>query len=200
MGKRKTKGAAGQVPPRILNAETVVAPVDSVQPHPRNVNDGDGAAIRGSIEANGFWGSLIVQRSTGFILAGNHRWQEAKELGYPDIPITYVDVDDAVALRILLADNRTGRLGKDDPAALADLLKEIHADAGSLVGTAYTDADLAALLKTIDPDEAGPNLSGGGSRYQEQYGVTVICASEADQEQLYNRLTGEGYECKVVCT
>lgn len=34
--------------------------------------------------------------------------------------------------------------------------------------------------------------------YQEQYGVIVMCASEGEQEKIYNRLTDDGYECKVV--
>lgn len=34
--------------------------------------------------------------------------------------------------------------------------------------------------------------------YSEQYGVIVMCADEAEQEQIYNRLTDEGYTCKVV--
>lgn len=195
--KRRSKSTAAA--PRILNQETVAVPVDSIRAHPRNPNQGARPAIRESIEGNGFWGSLIVQRSTGYILAGNHRWEEAKEAGYTELPVTYVDVDDALALRILLADNRTGRLGADDPAALADLLQEIHADAGSLFGTAYTREDLDALLEQLSPEPPG---AGGAEddNYTEQYAVMVVCADEADQAQIYERLRGEGYNCKVVST
>lgn len=52
-----------------------------------------------------------------------------------------------------------------------------------------------------DGDEDGQEPSDDtGFNYKEQYGVIVMCADEADQEQVYNRLVGEGYECKVVAT
>jgi len=35
-------------------------------------------------------------------------------------------------------------------------------------------------------------------KYQEQYGVIVMCKDENEQESIYNRLTGEGLTCKVV--
>ena len=50
-----------------------------------------------------------------------------------------------------------------------------------------------------DEDEQEPS-DDTGFNYKEQYGVMVMCADEADQEQVYNRLVGEGYVCKVVAT
>lgn len=35
--------------------------------------------------------------------------------------------------------------------------------------------------------------------YREQYAVTVMCRDEADQKEIYERLTAEGYDCRVVC-
>lgn len=40
----------------------------------------------------------------------------------------------------------------------------------------------------------------GDSRYKEQYGVIVMCADEANQKEIYERLRDEGYNCKVVTT
>lgn len=34
--------------------------------------------------------------------------------------------------------------------------------------------------------------------YKEQYAVVVICKDEKEQENIYNRLSGEGYQLKVV--
>ena len=47
-----------------------------------------------------------------------------------------------------------------------------------------------------EEDETPNNSSGFG--YESQYGVIVMCSSEEEQEQVYNRLTGEGFSCKVV--
>lgn len=56
-------------------------PVDSLTAHPDNPNRGDLAAITASIQAQDFFGGIIVQKSTRHILAGNHRWMAVKQLG-----------------------------------------------------------------------------------------------------------------------
>lgn len=134
---------------RIINSTTELAPLDTVRPHPRNPRQGDTGAIHESIEANGFYGAIIAQKSTGFILAGNHRWQAAQQSGATEIPVTWVDVDDDHALRILLADNRTNDLASYDDEALAEILREIHAEHGNLIGTGYDGDDLDQLLEDL---------------------------------------------------
>lgn len=144
---------------RIVPQETRLEPLDAVQQHPQNVNEADVGAIHESVEVNGFYGSIVVQRSTGYILAGNHRWLAAAHAGATEIPVTWVDVDDATALRILLADNRTTRKGQDNKAELADLLQSILNDEGSLEGSGYDADDLDDLLKDLDPEPpAEPGL------------------------------------------
>ena len=36
--------------------------------------------------------------------------------------------------------------------------------------------------------------------YKEQYGVIVICKDETEQQEVYEKLADDGYECKVVTT
>lgn len=137
---------------RIVNTSSEVVPVDALRPHPRNPRRGDVGAIRDSIAANGFYGAVVAQKSTGFILAGNHRWEAARQSGADAIPVVWVDVDDDHALRILLADNRTNDVAAYDEAALVDVLRELEAMQGSLQGTGYTPDDLQDLLAKL----AGP--------------------------------------------
>lgn len=142
---------------RILNQGTEVVPLDSLKQHPRNARSGDLGAIHQSIEANGFYGAVIAQKSTGFILAGNHRHQAAVQAGAAEIPVTWVDVDDDHALRILLADNRTNDLATYDDAALAEILKDIHEAHGTLAGTGYDGDALDDLLADLGlSDEPAP--------------------------------------------
>ena len=137
---------------RTINQATELAAIDALRPHPRNPRQGDIGAIRQSIDANGFYGAVIAQKSTGFILAGNHRWKAAQQAGATEVPVTWVDVDDDHALRILLADNRTNDLATYDDGALADLLKQLHDATGTLAGTGYDGDDLDQLLAGLNPD------------------------------------------------
>jgi len=135
---------------RVLSDSVELAPTANLTPHPRNPRQGDVGAIHESIQENGFYGALVVQRSTGHVLVGNHRLRAAVQAGAESVPAMFVDVDDATALRILLADNRTNDLASYDEAELAALLQGIMADAGTLAGTGYDGDALDELLKDIN--------------------------------------------------
>ena len=137
---------------RFLEQDARVVPIDSVRPHPRNVNKANSDAIGENFKVNGYYGFIVVQRSTSYILAGNHRHRTAKEQGATHIPVSFIDVDDETALRILLADNRLTRLGHDDSDALADLLQSIRDDQESLLGTGFDDGALQELLHELGRD------------------------------------------------
>lgn len=124
-------------------------PVGKLKEHPDNPRQGDDQAVASSVEANGFFGAIMVQRSTGYVIAGNTRLRVARAQGAKKVPAFWLDVDDDTARRILLADNRVGDLAHYDEAALLDLLQNM----GTLDGTGYTDADLDDLLATLQ--EAG---------------------------------------------
>jgi len=130
----------------------ILEPVEHLSPHPRNVNMGDTDAIIESIQTNGFTAPLLVQRSTGHIVAGNHRYAAALELGATQLPVIWLDMDDEQALRYMLADNRSTRLGKDDLGLLAELLDDLQSTDAGLSGTLYDDDYLATLHEALaDP-------------------------------------------------
>lgn len=125
-------------------------PVSEITEHPDNVNIGAVESIKESIRVNGFYAPLIVQASTGYILVGNHRFRAARELGLVTIPAIFMDIDDEQAMRLMLADNRTARLGHDDLAALEAALTQLADSEYGLLGSGYTHLDLAKLLREID--------------------------------------------------
>ena len=81
-------------------------PIDSLTEHPDNPNQGDDALVADLIDANGFYGAIVVQRSRQRIIAGHTRWRAAKAQGAETIPVVIIDVNDDEADRILLGDNR----------------------------------------------------------------------------------------------
>ena len=181
--------------PKILNQETEMVPVGRLISHPRNANQGDFGAIYESIQANGFYGSLLVQRSTRHIISGNHRFLAAQKLGYSELPVTWVDCSDEEALRILLVDNRSARLGVDNPAKLAALLTELADTEIGLTGIGY-DADfLDDLLNDLARDSA-PAAPPAPPPAEEETrpGVIVLCESVVEQENVYRRLSEMGWD------
>lgn len=140
--------------------------LDTLTPHPRNVREGDVGAIAASLRAFGQYRPIVAQRSDGpgIILAGTHTWMAHQALvsdaitqgedptPWETIDVSWVDVPDDVALRIMLTDNRTHDLGRDRTDDLAQLLAELPADDWAGIGWDRDDLDnLLRDLGTYDP-------------------------------------------------
>jgi len=132
-----------------METEVEMVPIDKLERHPQNPRIGDVDEIATSIKANGWWGTVVAQRSTRYVLAGNHRLLAAQKVGLEEVPVYWVDVDDPTAHRILLADNKTAELATYDEELLVELLSSV-VEESSLLGTGYTDADIAELLEAVD--------------------------------------------------
>lgn len=123
------------------------------------------AKIRASIERNGLFKPILVRRVAGVdgyeIVGGEHRWEQACELGLETVPI--VDLGEITELRakeIGVIDN--ARYGQDDALSLAELLKELGEPGELQEFLPYVSADLDALFSatSIALDELDLSQSG----------------------------------------
>lgn len=172
-------------------------PMSQLRLHPRNPRRGNVPRIGKSIEENGFFGAVVAQKSTGFILAGNHRYRAALAKHADSIPVLWVDVDDEQAVRILLVDNRANDWASYDQGELAGLLSELAVTDLSLEGTGYDQEELDRILdELIDPSAAAPDQS--AALRDEGFQVLVRCDTEAVQLSLLERLSDEGFECRAL--
>jgi hypothetical protein len=123
-----------------LTIESV--PLDSIIRHPANARTHNLDIIKESLRTHGQFLPLLVQLSTKFILAGNGRHEGMEQLGWPEADVTFIDVDDEQATKILLVDNRSSDTGDYRDAELVALLESLN----DLVGTGYDSIDLDDLL------------------------------------------------------
>lgn len=185
-------------PPGVeFDQEYELVEVDRLKEHPQNPRRGVEDAIDESIEVNGWYGAVTAQKSTGYILAGNHRYRVAVRRGAEMVPTIWRDVDDETALRILLADNRTADLGEYDEELLTELLEGLETLDGTGYGLAAVEAAEEAEKAERGPGEV-PADEVPDDKYEPQYGVMVVCLDEADQERIYEKLSLEGYKLRVV--
>lgn len=179
---------------------------DPLKEHPQNPNKGAEETIDESIKENGWYGAVTAQKSTGYIIAGNHRYRVAKKSGATEIPVIWRDVDDETALKILLVDNKSTRDGEFDEA----LLEELLAGLDSLKGTGYVLASAQETLnREADPDPAEPVSSDGGSadgdeplnidpdsipedKHEPRYAVMIMCTTAERQKYAYEWLKRNG--------
>lgn len=120
----------------------------SLRAWPGNARLSDVDSLADSLRVNGQYRPLLFQRSTGYVIAGNHTLQAARRLGWSQVAAVGLDLDDAQAARIVLVDNRTADLGTTEQLLVLQLLQET-----GLPGTGYDEAALAQLLRLVDaPD------------------------------------------------
>ena len=154
MAKAAAKEASGV---RQVLRQTKTVAIGAVHPHPKNPRQGDVGAIVESIKANGVYRPVFAQvkhdnkKPSGDILAGSHSWTAQKQLGAKTIEVTFLDVTDDQAIRIMLADNATSNAATMNEAALASVLLEMQQTVASLSGTGYDGDALDDLLQKITP-------------------------------------------------
>ncbi|MCP3760637.1 ParB/RepB/Spo0J family partition protein [Streptomyces sp. TBY4] len=126
---------------------TLAIPLADLAPYYRNPRAGDLDAIAESLSTHGQYKPIVVNRGThtgrpNEILAGNHTAKAARKLGWDAIAVTWLDVDEATAAKIVIVDNRTSDLAGYDTALLADILTDLP----DLEGTGYDQEQLDDLL------------------------------------------------------
>jgi ParB family chromosome partitioning protein len=124
--------------------------IDQVRPDPKNENNGDVDAVIESISVNGFYGAVIADQD-GMLIAGHTRYNALLSLGADQIPVLFLNVDtEEQRARIRVGDNRTTRLGRDDPAAMLETLEALLQTDNGLLGTGYQDDDLDVLRASLE--------------------------------------------------
>lgn len=131
----------------ILDQKVERVEIDKIFPYPKNPRKGNVALIMESLKESGQFRPLIVQKSTGYILGGNHTYLACVELGWATVLVVYVDVDDERAKRIVLADNRTSDMATYDAQILSEILSTLDRPS---VGTGYTTSELKGLMDAVE--------------------------------------------------
>lgn len=157
------------------------APLSELERAPRNVKGHDLGVIHQSIDRFGYVQPILVNETTGRIVAGHGRLDtlaQRKEQGLdpPERVKVRADgewlvptirgvafADDHEAEAYLIADNRTVELGGWDEPALVEMLADLAEIPGGLDGVGYDADDIDRMIADLgghrgkdDPDAAPP--------------------------------------------
>jgi hypothetical protein len=181
-------------------------------PDPANANKGtqrgDGA-LRTSIQQLGLGRSIVTDKNN-VVIAGNKTWEKAAEVGITKLRVVETSGDELVvvkrtdldlsrdprARKLAVADNRIGQVNLDfDPAALQAIRDDIGLPMDDI---GLTDTELALMHKATAEAEAAAETQPGEVHIPESFQVLVDCKDESQQRALFERMTAEGYTCKVL--
>lgn len=124
----------------------------SLVPWDRNprVNDHAVDRVARSIQRYGFGAPIVVRREDRRIIAGHTRWKAATRLALSQVPVRWMDLTEAEATALALADNRLGELADWQDTELAKLLHELQAeDEIEVSELGWTDTELDELLSQL---------------------------------------------------
>lgn len=163
--KRQRLDKMTGVPKTLMGAMKQV-PVIDLKYYPGNARRGDIESVAESLSYHGQFKPIVVQKSTNYVLAGNHTLQAAKEvLGWKDISVVFVDVDDEQAAKIVLVDNATSDKGTYDYDALMDIIQSVN----DPIGTGYTQELIDNMNALLDGIATGEGIYDNGGKIDKEH-------------------------------
>ena len=138
--------------------EIKTVPIESIfidpanaRKHPKKNMD----AIKGSISKFEQVEPLVVQKGKKIIIGGNGRYQAMKELGFKEVQIVEVDLNDTQAAALAISLNRTSELAEWDMDVLPELLASLQELDFDLSSIGFDADDLDKLI----PEQIEPGLT-----------------------------------------
>jgi ParB-like nuclease domain len=153
--------------------------------NPRRISKAALKGLAASLERFGLVQEIVVNRRNMTVIGGHQRLKVLEAKGIKDVPVAFVELSDSEERALNIALNNQSIGGEFDTDALAELLKGIKAEEAEL----FTALRLDRLAGDVPIEEV---------QYVPKYEVVVTCTGEAQQEELYNRLTGEGLKVRVL--
>lgn len=116
------------------------------------INDAEYKKIKRSIETFGYVDPIIVNERTGVIVGGHQRLKVLRELGYEEIEVSIVDLDEKQEKALNIALNKIS--GEWDFELLKDLLEELDAGDFDVELTGFDMDEIEKLMtRFFDEDD-----------------------------------------------
>ena len=168
--------------------------LDKLKPYDKNARkhqEADLSTIKASITEFGMSDPIGVWGKDNTIVEGHGRYSACKELGIDNVPVIHLDyLTDEQRRAYALAHNKTAEMSEWDIDLLGEELNNIFDIDMSDFGFDLTEEEEEPTAPTERKD-----LS---DKVGETYEVIVECVNEIEQEQIYNKLIGDGYSCRVL--
>jgi len=156
-----------------------------LQPYENNPRKNDTAVpyVAESIKRYGFKVPIVIDKD-GVIVAGHTRYLASIELGLETVPcIIADDLTDEEIKEFRLVDNKTSEFAGWDFDMLSAELEDLDFDG----------YDFGFDIDTIEDD----NNEIKEVEYHENISVVVECDNDDEAEDIFQRLTDEGYKCHI---
>ncbi len=186
---------------RIIDFRRVKA--SELRPHPKNWRVHPPAqrdALRGVLAEIGYAGALLARElpdGSLELIDGHLRAETTPET---DVPVLILDLDDRETAKLLALHDPLAGMAEANGEVLADLLAHVETE-NQAVQSLLDDMLRGNDEAPVTNDEGNPNAAVQNSATDvlpEAFQVVVQCRDEVEQQTVFERLTAEGYACKLL--
>ena len=171
-------------------------PASQLRPNPRNWRTHGAAqrdALRGLLAEVGYAGALLARElADGSLeLIDGHLRAETT----PDaiVPVLVLDVDEADAAKLLASLDPLGAMAGANAELLKSLLDNVETQSQAVQAMFDDLAAQAGALQAAISTEPPADI-----QIAEMFQIVVDCGSEEQQRALFERLSSEGLNCRVL--
>lgn len=166
--------------------DVAITSLKEYENNPRN-NDKSVEKVAASIREFGFKVPIVIDKNN-VIVCGHTRVRAAKRLKLDVVPCIVADDLTPEQIRAFrLADNKTSEFSDWD-------IEKLDAELAAL----DFDMTLFGFEDGTSKDKSTTERKDLSDAVSEVYEVIVECADENEQEEIFNRLQGEGLQCRVL--
>jgi len=167
-----------------------------LRPHPNNWRTHPAVqqdALRGVLAEIGYAGALLARElpdGTLQLIDGHLRAETTPEA---EVPVLVLDLDDREAAKLLALHDPLAGMAEANDEVLAELLGQVETQSDAV--QTLIDQMLGEPDAPMDEPEtdAGKDLA-----IPEAFQVVIECRDEAQQQMVFERMTGEGYACRLL--
>ena len=172
-----------------------------LRPHPNNWRTHPPSqqdALRGVLAEIGYAGALLARELPDGSLELIDGHLRAETTPDADVPVLILDLDEREAKKLMAVLDPLAAMAESNDEALAELLAHVETESDAV------QAMLDEMLGNHDALEGG---SGGTDEtpvpprdidVPEAFQVVVECRDENQQRTVFERLTDEGFECRLL--
>ncbi len=166
-----------------------------LRPHPRNWRlhpQRQQDALRGILAEIGYADALLARElpdKSLQLIDGHLRAELTPEM---EVPVLILDLDETEADKLLALLDPLASLAEADEILYAELAQQVQTQNAALHGV-LEEWSAQAHEGTFDDREANRDLE-----VPEAFQVVVECKDEDEQRELFERLTAEGYSCRLL--
>ena len=170
-------------------------PAGRLEPHPRNWRlhpAPQRSALQAVLRDIGYASALIARELPDGrlqLIDGHLRAETTPE---QQVPVLIVDLSDDEALKLLAVFDPLSGLAEADIPALRAMVDQLK------VAAPVLQEMLRETSTKRRPSEFRPRTE--ADRLVDTYQVVVECRDEQEQRNIYERLSSEGLQCRLLCT